>query len=313
MISDNRYHILYNPVSGGGKSRDVLTYVMEKFDEHDIPYEVLETHQDRGAGDIIRMLENGIEDDIRLIIIGGDGTIGECLDAMVETKRFRVGIIPSGSANDFVHGMGLPLKKEESLRRIISDREGSWIDIGYVSYDGATRRYGISSGIGFDALVCYRVDHSKLKKILNKIGLGGLVYGIVAATTLVTVKTCHATIHLDNRCVDVPRLVFASSQNTPYEGGSVMMAPLAKTNDGKQDICVGHSLSGIPALVGFVKILRKKHMKDRHFVVRPFSKCVIECDRAMCLHADGEHLGFYKRAEFGTIEKAMRIYGKEKN
>lgn len=51
------------------------------------------------------------------------------------------------------------------------------MDLGTVTYeDGQSRLFCVSCGIGYDAAVCEEALHSKMKNVLNKIGLGKLTY-----------------------------------------------------------------------------------------------------------------------------------------
>ncbi|MFA9375537.1 MAG: hypothetical protein ACERKZ_02170 [Lachnotalea sp.] len=59
---------------------------------------------------------------------------------------------------------------------ILKPKYFAQIDIGEVITSEETRKFVVSSGIGFDAEICHEALDSKIKKILNKFKLGKLTY-----------------------------------------------------------------------------------------------------------------------------------------
>ena len=103
------------------------------------------------------------EEPVYLLVVGGDGTINEVLNGITDFDKVRFGVIPTGSGNDFGRNLKLPKTPKESLREICAcirkDQRGEAlyrIDLGQVSWEGCEkpRIFGISSGLGLDALVC---------------------------------------------------------------------------------------------------------------------------------------------------------------
>lgn len=68
-----------------------------------------------------------------IIVAGGDGSIGEVVNGMTRgwdgksKLPVRLGIIPLGSANDFVFGLGLPLGLSEAVNVIAAGKIGGLI------------------------------------------------------------------------------------------------------------------------------------------------------------------------------------------
>ena len=103
------------------------------------------------------------EEPVYLLVVGGDGTINEVLNGITDFEKVRLGVIPTGSGNDFGRNLNLPKTPKESLKEICAcikkDQRGEElirIDLGQVSWEGCKkpRIFGISSGLGLDALVC---------------------------------------------------------------------------------------------------------------------------------------------------------------
>ena len=58
------------------------------------------------------------------------------------------------------------------------------MDVPVISIKGRKSHFAISCGIGFDAAVCHEVGVTPMKKVLNRVGLGKLVYLFVALKQL---------------------------------------------------------------------------------------------------------------------------------
>ena len=143
------------------------------------------------------------DDPIYLIVVGGDGTLNEVLNGITDFDRVRLGVIPTGSGNDFGRNLKLPKSSKESLKQICArytrktaGEELYRIDLGQVSWDGCEkpRIFGISSGLGLDALVCKKALHSRLKQVLNRFHLGKLTYLALTVQSLFTMETANAKV-----------------------------------------------------------------------------------------------------------------------
>ena len=70
----------------------------------------------------------------RIIVGGGDGTINAVVNALVADGReppgAALGILPLGTANDFAHGCGLPVKDLSRCLEIACSSRPTSIDVG---------------------------------------------------------------------------------------------------------------------------------------------------------------------------------------
>ena len=115
------------------------------------------------AGDIVRgALATGTE---FIVAAGGDGTINEVLDGLVNTQ-VPLGILPAGTANVLATEMGLGSNMERAaklMRESVSKR----IAIGRLETGGAVRHFLSMAGVGFDAHIVYNLSPG-LKRRLGK-------------------------------------------------------------------------------------------------------------------------------------------------
>jgi len=98
--------VIINPNSG--KKINKIDRIESFFKLNDIPYEILATKK---AGDSFTIpLELDFDKYSALIACGGDGTIFEVINGMMERtdgKRLPIGTIPNGSGNGIASGIGV--------------------------------------------------------------------------------------------------------------------------------------------------------------------------------------------------------------
>ena len=118
---------IYNPVAGRIKLRsdiwDIISVLGEKYQL------IVRGTQKSGDGkEIIKENQNELFDAI--ICCGGDGTLNEVINGMLEYDiTVPLGYIPCGSTNDFAKSIRLPITPREAALNIIKDNT-SPIDIG---------------------------------------------------------------------------------------------------------------------------------------------------------------------------------------
>ena len=103
------YCIIVNPNAGKGKGKKNLKTVLKLFSERGAEYSVFETTRAGEAKEFSERLTSSGEQEI--IVVGGDGTLHEVLNGLSDPSSCRLGLIPSGTGNDFSAAAGLPSKR----------------------------------------------------------------------------------------------------------------------------------------------------------------------------------------------------------
>ncbi|MCR5453102.1 MAG: acylglycerol kinase family protein, partial [Lachnospiraceae bacterium] len=150
------YYFIVNSSGGGGNATSTWKHVKRLLKQRKIEYTAFKTH---GKGDATRyatqITENAAKK-INLIVVGGDGTINEVLNGIKGFGKVRLGVIPTGSGNDFAKGMGIPKNTTAAFDRILAAGEGRKIDIGQLEIPGESGEksrscfFAIGAGIGLD-------------------------------------------------------------------------------------------------------------------------------------------------------------------
>ena len=315
----SKLYFIVNTNARTGKAGFVWHRICNMLEERKIAYEAYETKDEGHATELAREISQKDKDKIYLIVVGGDGTMNEVLNGITDFDKVRFGMIPSGSGNDFARGLMIDKNPNIALHQILKaiarEKNGipvSRVDIGQVRWgetEEESRIFGISSGIGLDAIVCKKALHSKLKKVLNKIYLGKLTYLLLTVSSLFSMKTAEVTLECgDNHCVHkMNKMIFAAAMNLRAEGGGVPMSPKASPTDGMLSLSMAH---GIPKLLTFFclpLLVAAKHERIRGFTVIDAPVLRLHADQPLVLHADGEYCGDVTDVEFVCLTGKLKL------
>jgi len=300
-----------NCSSASGQGGKVWTRVKDIMKKEREPYRVYYTEYKGHAAKIAAHLSRGDEDH-PVVLLGGDGTINEFINGIHDFHKIRLGVIPAGSGNDFVNGLGLPASPEKALEAILRCSRGEHgtmrIDLGRIDFDGKHRYFAISSGMGLDAIVCRRAQDSRLKKLLNTLHLGKLVYLILTVSSLFSMETSRVRILFrDGVRKRAGKMIFFAAMNLPAEGGGVPMAPRACADDGRLSFCLA---GGVPKwktffLLPFLALAR--HEKLKCFAMHDSAGCRVTANVPVVIHADGEYVGTFRDVTYRCIPGVLEL------
>lgn len=305
------YHFIVNIHGGSGKAFLKWNKIRAFLKTKKIEFKVHVPQRVGHAMQIAKEVSALPEDDIKIVVVGGDGTINEVLNGITDFSRVKLGVIPTGSGNDFARGVKLPRHNQKKALDIILKSKGDKkIDLGRstVLSTGDSRIFGISSGFGLDAIVGTGLNEAKIKKILNWMHLGALGYAVLTVQTLFTMKTYSVSLKFgDNEPMSFNKLIFLAAMNFKAEGGGVPMCPKAKGDDGELSICLA---AGVPKILTFFKfpfLCLGLHSHSKGFYLRNCKTLVIESDSKSVLHTDGELVGNVDKVKFEVLPQKLAM------
>lgn len=300
-------HIIANPSSSSGNGKTIIESVKKILNEKNIDYKLYETTGPESARNFASEITCDNERDI-IIGIGGDGTMNEIFSGIRDLSKVTVGYIPSGSGGDLARDLNIPLDPFKALENILSPKQFLMMDIGQMENAECTKRFAVSSGIGFDAAVCHEALTSKLKPLLNKFHLGKLTYVLIALKQLATTQKTKCTIILDGaRKIEFNNLYLVATMIHRYEGGGFMFCPKAKCDDGIMDICVASDISKLKVLSILPTAYEGKHVNKKGISIYTAKKIEIIADRPLCIHADGEYAGVQSKNTITLCDQKVRM------
>ncbi len=306
------YYIFVNPASQSGKGATLLNEATGYLKSKQAEFEIHTTQKDKGIDEEVEEILKK-EETAKIIVMGGDGTLNHCINGIKDFSRVELSVLPTGSGNDFVANKDLPKAMEERIDNILNRKRVSSIDVGLttVSNDGeapVSRRFIVSSGLGYDAEICYSVDHSSVKNILNKIGLGKLAYIFIGVRNIFTNKLSTITLTVNNKTAIFPNSFFVAAMNQPCEGGGVHMAPDARDTDGELGFTLFYNMTHLKGLFTIPKIYSKKHIGRSGVAYLTGKEIEITCSEPKMVHCDGEVIGTFKNVHIILDRKITFVY-----
>ena len=308
-------YFIANEMARTGKGVGVWRQVQIELREKKIPYKVYMTEYKEHATELARMISEKDEEDICIVVVGGDGTLNEVINGITDFEKVRVSLIPAGSGNDFARNLEIMKSPQERLARILECVNAGAdcyerIDLGEAQWSEVKkpRKYAISSGVGMDALVCKKNATSKIKVLMNKLGLGKVSYLIVTVQSLLTMETSDMAVKVDgSNILNFKGTIFAAAMNAKAEGGGVPMAPKASVQDGLLSTCLVYKFSKYGALLRLPFLALGLHEHFNGFKVFDCKKIDIKMKKPMALHTDGEYLGDVTEVTYKCLPGAMRF------
>ena len=298
-------YFIVNPASSSGKGMKIWEKTKNVLEERQIRYHCIMLHkkgQTRRAAEKISELTK----EVTVVLVGGDGTVNEFVTGLTRRSHVTLGIIRTGSGNDFASALDLPTDPEEMLDLILSGKGVRPLTTGIAETPGGSFSFAVSSGMGLDAAVCEASNASGGKSILNTIGLGKLIYTLQGLKALISNPVISMTIETENETLTFDKVYFAVVMNTKYEGGGYMFAPDADPSDDVFDLVIAEGISR-PRSILMMKPARKgRHVDKKGIHIIRCSRVHITTDRPACLHTDGEVPGYYDEVTYSLSEDRLR-------
>jgi len=279
----SRIKIIVNPLSGKGHGGRIVPHIREAFRRLGADFDLVQTTE---PGEAIRLAEDAVADGFDTVVaVGGDGTSHEVINGMMSHANGQVtgtlGCIPSGSGNDFAIMSGAPVDIEEACAQIVRGKTRH-VDIGQVTIDGTLTRYFDNAvGIGFDAWVTrgtYRVRYVR--------GMA-LYLSVVLKTIFSTMYPMRMTITADG-ATEERTAVMAVACNGPREGGSFLVAPDARMDDGQLDLVLAQWMPRLEMLAMVPRFMKGTHVSDPRVRITRHREITVRSPDPLVLHLDGE-------------------------
>ena len=301
------YHFIVNPNARSGLGKKVWHQLEDILRTEDIVYQVHFTKYQKHATAIAREItSDGSEHTV--VALGGDGTVNEVVNGIVDFENTIFGYIPIGSSNDFARGLELPKDPVDALNAVITKPHLHPMNVGELRYKNKLRRFAVSAGVGFDADICHESVVSRMKYVLNKLGLGKLTYVGIAIHRLFLTTPCDVTITLNHeKKVTYPKTYFVAIMNNRYEGGGVKFAPKAKNNDNKLDIVVASNVTKLKALMLFPLAFAGLHVHFKGVYMHRAEHFHIQSEKPMPLHTDGEPIFLQNEVTARCAPEKIRV------
>jgi diacylglycerol kinase (ATP) len=273
-------HLFLNPTAGRGRAGRRQPRILELLEQSGIP---VEYHASRSVGDLETQIFLHVDAGAtHIVVAGGDGSVHEAVNGIMRSDNHAaLGVIPTGTGNDFAKACDIPLNWEHATQ-LLGDRIGAQgaprkIDVGL--FNG--RFFANGAGIGFDA---------KVTRIAQAIQLpiGDLVYLLAIFRTMIGgIASPQLRITAEDYTWDGP-LTLAAISNGPWVGGMFHISPMASNSDNVMDLLIAKPVTRRRILTLLPKLMNGEHMQEEEIVHQPVTAVSIKAEQPIPSHLDGE-------------------------
>ena len=299
MMTAETIHLFLNPTAGRGRAGRRQARILELLQSRDLPVEL---HQSQAIGNLEEQVQNFVDQGAaRIVVAGGDGSVYEAVNGIMRSgAEASLGVIPTGTGNDFAKACDIPLNWEHASQlladRLAAGQYAKTIDIGTMN----DRFFANGAGIGFDAKVT-RIARS------YRLPIGDLVYLLAIFRAMVDgIATPRLQISTTGFSWDGPATL-ATISNGPWIGGLFRIAPVARNDDGKLELLIADPVSRRRIVSLLPKLMSGEHLGEaeiRHQVITTLS---VLSSEPVASHLDGEVQPLQQRFEFGVLPSALRL------
>jgi diacylglycerol kinase (ATP) len=293
--------LVVNPAARAGAHTGAATRAAELLRDHGIRTTIVSGGSAAESSDLLRTaIELGAES---VVVAGGDGTVALAIQEIAGTG-IPLGIIPSGTGNDFAMTLGLAeLDVAGAAEAIIGGRTRD-VDLARVTReDGTTAYFGSVLASGFDSRVNDRANAMRWPR-------GGSRYNIAILIEFARLAGLPYDVELelaDGTSLRVTGdLVMATVANGRSYGGGIPIAPDADPADGILDVVLVR-----PA--GRLRLLRllPRVYRGTHTTVAEVSTYRVRSARlassGVTAYADGDPIGSLPLA-IDVAPGALRVF-----
>ncbi|MEB2280872.1 diacylglycerol kinase family lipid kinase [Lysinibacillus xylanilyticus] len=286
-----RVLFIVNEAAGHGKGKKVWRHLQRQLSMN---YEVAFTEYEGHGKELAKNWAQDAQTKQLIVIVGGDGTIHEIVSGVVHNKFIVIGVVRAGSGNDFARYF-TTFQNAFQIESYIQNNKMANLpmDVGVVQFGDQQHEIFVNNaGVGFDAFVTKRINKSRLKLYLNKIGLGKLSYAAAVVRGLFSFKPFDVTIRTNDQEWQFKQAWFVATSNQPYFGGGMKISPSSKPNDGQIELTIVHGISRLKLLLVFVTVFFEKHTKFKEitFLQGNQFNIFVQANNVDC-HTDGNYIG----------------------
>ncbi|MCR8744653.1 YegS/Rv2252/BmrU family lipid kinase [Romboutsia lituseburensis] len=268
--------LIYNPNSGEKRIVNHLDDIIQIYQKNNymlVPYRLnKEEHISKAFLGIDETYDH-------LLLAGGDGTLDTVINSMKEFDiDLPIGILPTGTANDFAKALDIPWDIKKAIECIIKSTSER-IDIGKIN-----NKYFINvASAGMFTDVSQKINPD-LKNYMGKVSY--YITGIEEA------------LHMRKFNIRV------TSDEVKYEGdmylmlvfngktaGNINLAYKAEVNDGYLDVIIFKGMPIPKSIPVLISVLRGEHLdqfNENELLYFKTKKVLIECSDDLSTDIDGE-------------------------
>ena len=233
-----------------------------------------------------------------IVSVGGDGTLNEVVNGCLQAKDNDslltlpiLGVLPQGTANDFVKTLALS-GSEGELLQLIKNNHHNLVDVGKITYSGEgslrLSRYFINiADVGIGANIAQSVNKS------NKYFGSNTAFLLAIIKTFLSYKPRPLNIKTKDGFSWQGQALMLAIGNGRYFGSGLCIAPHAKISDGVFGVTLMGRMTIMDFILRFLDLKKDKKLDHPEMNYLEADYMEIDSSATDCaVEVDGEFLGF---------------------
>ena len=279
-----KIRFIINPIAGIGKQKNIEKHISAYMNNYEIIYT-------KKQGDARKISDDAVKKKINIVIVvGGDGTINECVESLINTNT-ALGVIPCGSGNGFAYHIGMKKDIKESIRQL---KEGKIEVIDSCTVNGMA--FVNVSGIGFDAHIANLFSKGKKRGFLNYVKL---------IFKEINYKPQQYNIEYGRVNKNTKAYMIAFANASQY-GNDAKISPMADIKDGLVDFVIVKEFPKWMIPFFLLQIATGRIHLSRYTEIIRTKKMKITAKKPL-IHLDGEPYKVKSPITINLLEKSLKI------
>ena len=237
----------------------------------------------------------------RLVVVGGDGTVHEVADGLLEAGLggdVELGLLPLGTGKDVARSLRIPRRLDTAID-VVRNGRARTIDVGKATYADGTAYFVNFAGAGISGAIADRANRTTK-------ALGGRLSFLWATVAVFSRWTpSEMTIEIDGRA-QRRRLHEALAMNGDYTAGGMWIAPEAGADDGLLDVVLIGDFTKAEFVATFPKIYRGRHVSHPKVEIVRARELRVSAPSPLPVVLDGEQPGTTP-VTFEIVPRALRV------
>ncbi len=285
---------IYNPKAGKGNIDIYFGDIVKAFSKENYEVTLLPTKYKDHCREYI--INEGRRFD-RIVVSGGDGTVNEAFNALMEMKGERptLGYIPMGTTNDFAISCAIPFDAVEAAKVAVGDCVAK-IDVGkfnekHFAYVAA---FGVLTDVAYDT-------PQEIKNLF-----GRAAYIVEGIKRLASVKSYKIKIECNGEVTE-DEFIFGMVANSNSVGGMNIKGLQVDLCDGLFEVLLLKKIQKPMDINTILTDLFQKKTDSEHYIMLKSNEIRFTSEDNIAWTLDGEFGGEHTIAEVKNINGAIKI------
>jgi YegS/Rv2252/BmrU family lipid kinase len=280
------WYIIFNPTSGGGKSKNKLNKIIALFNQYDLKIITVTTQYPHHEEELVTIaIKQGYT---QFVCIGGDGTIHHIINgimrqAYIESDKIKLAVIPIGTGNDWVKNYNIPRNTENAVK-VIQNNNSILQDIGLITLLENKKQifFNNAAGIGFDAYV--------VKNLYRYKKWGSLAYLFAALFSFKSYKNGTFSVFTDHK--EHKSMFFMISIGIgKYSGAGMQLTDFKNHKEGYFDVTLIRSIKLLKVIANIAKLYNGSINELNEVESIHVQELTTFGNTSLFIQADGEIIG----------------------